>query len=301
MNRRSKRLDLLKAKREVVNTETIKREKTKTLKKSKSKDKCCDDCEEGKSCKDNAENLKIIPIRPEESARRKDLRELHPNLPDVYKGQLIALVAPIRSSKSTTWNNFLHNENFYKDLFNDVFIISNTIATDATSRFSYKQFKNTCFEIYKDSIIDGIVKQQRAKIDNDEEDTSYCLILDDLLGQFPKNGRKGAGAVHFSTRFRHYVKPNSGDPCLVLYSTQRYFDLNRIVRNNATGLLFSGNIKSRKEWESIMDDYADTFGGRAKFEEMIKIVQSEPYTWLYLRLDTQPPQALKNFQEQLFP
>ena len=59
-------------------------------------------------------------------------------------------------------------------------------------------------------------------------------------------------AIAFSSRFRHYVKPNSGDPCLILYSTQRYYDLNRVVRNNATGLLFSGNIKSKKEWENII-------------------------------------------------
>ena len=297
--RREAALERRRKKKELINTETINREDNSKTKKGKALNNGRDAGLE--ITKQGAEKLQIIPIRPEEGARRKDLRELHPNLPDVYSGQLIALVAPIRSSKSTTWNNFLHNENFYKDLFNDVFIISNTIATDATSRFSYKQFKNTCYEIYNDSIINGIVKQQRAKIDNDEEDTSYALILDDLLGQFPKNGRKGAAAIHFSTRFRHYVKPNSGDPCLVLYSTQRYFDLSRIVRNNATGLLFSGNIKSRKEWESIMDDYADTFGGRQRFEEMIKRVQEVPYTWLYLRLDTKPPQALMNFQEQLYP
>ena len=50
-----------------------------------------------------------------------------------------------------------------------------------------------------------------------------------------------------------------------------------------------------------MDDYADTFGGRQRFEEMIRRVQEVPYTWLYLRLDTKPPQALMNFQEQLYP
>ena len=81
------------------------------------------------------DDLKIIPIKPEPSAQRKNQRKLHPNLPDVYKGQLLALVAPIRSSKSTTWNNLIHNENMFKDLFSDTFIISNTIATDATSRF----------------------------------------------------------------------------------------------------------------------------------------------------------------------
>lgn len=248
----------------------------------------------------DTDGLKIIPIRAEPSIKRKNQRQLHPNLPDVYKGQLLALVAPIRSSKSTTWNNLIHNENMFKGLFSDIFIISNTIATDATSRFSYEQFKHTCYEIYSDSIIKNIIKAQRAKIDNDEPDTSFALILDDLLGQFPKNGRKGMEAIAFSSRFRHYVKPNSGDPCLILYSTQRYFDLNRVVRNNATGILFSGNIKSKKEWANIIFDYADAFGGREKFEEMIKEVQKEPYTWLYLKLDVNPVQAFKNFTTRLF-
>lgn len=251
--------------------------------------------------KTELEKLKIIPIKPEEIKGRKRKKELHPNLPDIYKGQLLALVAPIRSSKSTTWNNLIHNENMYKDLFSDVYIISNTICTDATSRFSYAQFKHTCYELYRDRIIKDIIKHQRAKIDNNEDDTSFALILDDLLAQFPKNGRKGMEAIAFSSRFRHYVKPNSGDPCLILYSTQRYYDLNRVVRNNATGLLFSGNIKSKKEWDNIIDDYGDTFGGREKFTEMIKEIQKEPYTWLYLRLDSTPPVAFKNFTHQLFP
>ena len=251
---------------------------------------------------ENVDNLKIIPIRPEPSAQRQNQRKLHPNLPDVYKGQLLALVAPIRSSKSTTWNNLIHNENMYKDLFSDLFVISNTIATDATSRFTYEQYKHTCYEMYSDSIIKNIIKAQRAKIDNNEPDTGFCLILDDLLGQFPKNGRKGMEAIAFSSRFRHYVKPNSGDPCLVLYSTQRYYDLNRVVRNNATGILFSGNIKSKKEWENIIDDYGDAFGGQENFKEMIKEVQKEAYNWLYLKLDAPggKPQAFKNFQTRLF-
>ena len=244
---------------------------------------------------DEIEELKIIPIRPEENVGSKKKRELHPNLPDVYKGQLISIVAPIRSGKSTTWNNLLWRDNMYKDLFADTHIISNTIATDATSRFTYAQYKHTCHEIYNDSIIKNIIKAQRAKIDTKGADTSFCVILDDLLGQFPKNGRKGMEAISFSSRFRHNVRPNSGDACLVLFSTQRYFDLNRVVRNNSTGLMLSGNIKSKKEWENIIDDYADTFGGKARFQEMIKEVQKEPYNFLYLRLDVTPVQAFKNF------
>ena len=247
------------------------------------------------------DKLKIMPIKPEVLKGLRKKRDLHSNLPDPYKGALIALVAPIRSSKSTTWNNLIHNENMFKDLFSDVFVISNTIASDASSRFTYAQYKHTCYEMYNDSIIKNIIKHQKAKIANNEPDTSFAIILDDLLGQFPKNGRKGMEAIALSSRFRHYVKPGSGDPCMMLYSTQRYFDLNRVVRNNATSLLFSGNIKSKKEWENIIDDYADAFGGRTIFEGMIKRVQSKPYQWLYLDLTQTPPVARLNFGEQLFP
>ena len=34
--------------------------------------------------------------------------------------------------------------------------------------------------------------------------------------------------------------------------------------------------------------------------EMIEEIQKEPYTWLYLKLDAQPPEAYKNFTERLF-
>ena len=73
-----------------------------------------------------------------------------------------------------------------------------------------------------------------------------------------------------------------------------------MVRNNATGILFSGNIKSKKEWENIIDDYGDTFGGSDNFKKMIAEVQKEAYNWLYLKLDTTPVQAFKNFTTQLF-
>ena len=245
------------------------------------------------------EKLKIVPIQEEEQ-EGKIKRNLHPNLPNVYRGQLITIVAPIRSGKSVTWNNMLLNDNFYNDLFpNDgVTIISNTIASDSTSRFAYQKYKHNCHEIYSDKIIKDLIKRQKAKIENKEEDTGFCLILDDLCGEFSKHGKKGMSAINFATRFRHYVK--KPDPCLVVYSTQRYFDLNPVVRNNTTSMLISGNIKNQKELEQISFDMADTFGGQDKFNEMMAEVRKEPYNWLYLRLDKQPPEAYKNFQQRLF-
>ena len=74
-------------------------------------------------------------------------------------------------------------------------------------------------------------------------------------------------AINFSTRFRHYVR--KPDPCLIIYSTQRYFDLNKICRNNCTSLMISGNIKNQKELEQISADFADTFGGTENFDRMM--------------------------------
>ena len=254
---------------------------------------------ETRKTKKGLADLLVIPIQ-EEPDEQNVRRPLHPNLPNVYKGQLLCLVSPLRGGKGTLWNNLILRDTMYNDLFpvEATTIISNTIRTDSSSRFSYQKFKNTCFDTYSDNIITDLIKSQKAKIDNGNEDTAFCVILDDLMGQFPKNGRKGMAAINFSSRFRHYVK--KPDPCLILFSTQRYFDLSKVCRSNATGIFFSGNIKSRKEWDQIIDDYGDTFGGRAKFISMIKEVQKEPYNFLYLKLDTTPVEAYKNFQTQLF-
>jgi hypothetical protein len=246
------------------------------------------------------DELNIIPIKDDEDEiKRGKKKQLHPNLPDIYKGELLAIIAPIRSGKSVLWNNLLLSDAFFNDMFSSVNIISNTIASDKSSRFSYKKFKNTCHDMYDDSIIKNLIKRQKTKIDNNDEDTSFCLILDDLLNQFSKTGRRGQEAISFASRFRHYRK--MPDPAMLLYSTQRYFDLNRVVRNNATGLMFSGNIKSTKEWEDIMDDFADAFEGRKHFEEMIKVVQQKPFQWLYLKMDRTPPEAYLNFTTRLYP
>ena len=46
-------------------------------------------------------------------------------------------------------------------------------------------------------------------------------------------------------------------------------------------------------------DFADLYGGDANFDEMIREVQSTPYTWLYLNIEEGT--AYKNFTEKLYP
>jgi len=245
-------------------------------------------------------SLQIIEIKkPDEIGNVK--KEIDERLPNIYKGQLICLVAPIRSGKSNLWNWMLLHDNAYADLFNSVNIISNTIMSDQTSRFSYKKWKHNCHELYSDSIINGIVAQQKQKIEDEVEDTSYCIILDDLCGQFPKVGgaKRGMAAINLATRFRHYVK--QPDAAMLLFSTQKYFDLNPIVRCNITSCFISGNVKNRKEIEQLVHDFADSFGGTQNFLQMFKTVQDAgPYQWLFLKMDKTPVEAWHNFDTQLF-
>tara|TARA_R110000744_G_scaffold62670_2_gene129344 strand:- start:610 stop:1350 length:741 start_codon:yes stop_codon:yes gene_type:complete len=244
-------------------------------------------------------DLDIKPIRNPNSDF-KERKLLNPTLPDIYKGALVCVVGGPKSGKGTMWNNLLHRESMYRDLFGKVYIISPTIYTDQTSHYSRLKWENTCFDQYDDSIIEKIIKHQKDLIADDNEDTSYCLILDDLCGQFSKNGgKKGNAAIHFCSRWRHYVRPHSYDPSLILYNTQRYYDLNKITRCCATHMMFSGGIKNSKEWQNICDDFADLFGGEAKFREMITTVQETPYAWLYLNIEEGV--AYKNFTQQLYP
>jgi hypothetical protein len=242
-------------------------------------------------------DLTILPIQPPES-EMKQRKKLHPNLPDIYKGQLIVCAAPIRSGKSVLWNNMILNPNFYCDCFQDVHIISNTIFNDSSSRFSAEKYKHTCYEMYSDDVITNIVKKQREKKSGDG-DSSFALILDDICGDLNKHGRKGGKAIHFATRFRHAV--NKGDPVLYMINNQKYNDISTIIRNNMTGLFLSGNTKSNKELQTIKEDIADTFGGNAAFDSYMEEARKTPFSWLYFRLDSTPPEVYLNFKDKLYP
>jgi len=245
----------------------------------------------------NNDDLTILPIMPEESEFNVS-RPLHPNLPDVYRGQLLCIVGPVRSGKGCLIWNLILGKSFYEDLFDTVAIIQPTCFNDSSARFAVQKYRDTCFDKYDDKIIEDLIENQKRKKKIDGENTSYALIIDDCVGEFNKhsNSKSGGAVLNFTSRFRHYVtKP---DPCLIIYSTQKYLDLIGLIRNNMTGILLSGAIKNKKELDSLRYDLDDTFGG--KFNEIMAKAREIPYSWVYFRLDSTPVQCFLNFKEQLF-
>ena len=240
-------------------------------------------------------DLNIYQVMPEEDEENVK-RELHENLPNVYKAQALLLVSPLRGGKSSLICNLMEREEMFKDLFANVDIISPTVAQDSTWRFLYQKYKNACHLEYSDGIMEHIMKRQTDLMKNDE-DTSYAVIADDILGQIPASrARKGNLLTYWLCRFRHYVKKPAA--CLFILSTQKFREVNATLRANCTGVFISSNIRNQKEIEALAEEYADTMGGKETFYKMLNYCRKEKYQWLYLQLDT--GKAFKNFTELLF-
>ena len=77
-----------------------------------------------------------------------------------------------------------------------MFVISNTINNDQTSRFIKEHFDVE--DHYNDSMIDVLVERQMSYKKKDQPEVA--LILDDILGSL----KSGSRVNTLSARFRHY-------------------------------------------------------------------------------------------------
>ncbi len=102
---------------------------------------------------------KILPVVEPDNVKAK---YCHPNLPQPGVGVpgggvVMLMISPTGTGKTTIATSLFLNESFYGQyFFDDLQIISNTIANDVTGRFLHKAFK--CHDMYDDKIIDKIIK-----------------------------------------------------------------------------------------------------------------------------------------------
>ena len=132
---------------------------------------------------------KILPVKPPEPRPTK-MNPPHPHLPNVEGeggGSLLLLLSPVRTGKSTLISNLLLREDFYdaQERFDQVNIISNTIANDVTSRYLRKAFEGNTHDFYSDEIIHGIVESQKKYAKEDQPE--IAIVLDDCLGSIKQN------------------------------------------------------------------------------------------------------------------
>ncbi len=230
---------------------------------------------------------KVLPVVEPDNVR---VKPHHPHLPKVGVGApgggaLLLMISPVKTGKSTIINNMLLNEQFYGQyFFDDVQIISNTIANDVTSRFLNKAF-NT-HDHYSDEIIDNIVNRQKKE--KKEDQLEIALILDDCLGSIKRESKIN----HLASRYRHFnIK-------LLVISSQKFKgSVSPIIRANATDVIVGSPFPNQKELEAVAEEYGDLFQGPENWLKLYHIATPNKYDFCYMDLQSNPPLMYSNFEK----
>jgi len=223
---------------------------------------------------------KIYPVK--EPPKEKPRKVTHPNLPELPC--IMTLVMPTKSGKSTILSNLLLRDEFFKGAMDNVTIMSNTIEQDVTSRYLRKACD--CYTGYDDSILAGIVEQQKQF--DDEERPFIGLVFDDILGSVKRNSYLN----HLVTRSRHYGVG------LLAVSVQSFKAVGPTIRNN-TNAFICGNLQNMSELDKISQEMSGMFGGDERFRKIYHKATEQRYDFLFLDLQENPARAFRNFEDLL--
>tara|TARA_R110000824_G_scaffold11952_3_gene52586 strand:+ start:1036 stop:1776 length:741 start_codon:yes stop_codon:yes gene_type:complete len=232
-------------------------------------------------------DLTVLPIKPPKK-RNTLKRPVDERLPDIDAGAMVLLVACIKSGKSTLISNLLLSPHFYKESFDNVYIISPSIHNDVTSRHLLHEFENTVFERYDDSIIKNIIKYQSTF--TPEKRPRFALICDDIMGEIGKND----AINNFATRFRHFGCK------LLLFSVQAFKGLPPVIRANCTDAFIGCPMPNLGELDKIADEYSALYEGKENFLRLYHEACNERYKFMYLRLHHRPTECWRSFDERIY-
>ena len=234
----------------------------------------------------------ILPVKaPDPKPPR--MNPPHPHLPDIGSGvegggSLLLLISPVKTGKSTLISNILLREDFYdaQERFDQVNIISNTIANDVTSRYLRKAFEGNTHDFYDDRIVNSIVESQKKYAKEDQPE--IAIILDDCLGSIKQN----SAINHLASRYRHFnIK-------LLVISSQKFTGaVSPIIRANATDVIIGSPFPNQKELEKISFEYGDLFGGPKNWVKLYKQCCPNKYDFCYMDLQENPPIMYHNFEK----
>lgn len=223
---------------------------------------------------------KVYKVKDEETINK--FEGLHPHLPQ--PPSLLLIIGSVRSGKSNLLVNMLCSPEMYKDRFEEVHIISNTLNADPKGKLLAKYF--SCEDHYDDTMIEAIVEKQKSYEDLDRP--NIAVVLDDIL---TKDFKKSNYVSFLATRFRHY---GIG---LLAFTTQSFRAVSGLIRNNATDIIIMKQ-QNQKELEKINEEFGDMFPNI--FMELYnKAINDAPYSFLYLDMQTNPATAYIRFETKI--
>ena len=210
-------------------------------------------------------DLTVLPIKASKTPIKCN-RPFNPILPDVDNGCCVLLVSPVRTGKSTVVTNLLLSPHFYRGCFDLVYIFSNTIDNDITSRYLKEQYPDTIYSEYDERTLENILNYQKSFAKKDQP--TVAIIMDDFVGSIKQNSL----FFKISSRYRHYnIK-------LLLYATQLFKAVNTLVRQNVSDLLI----------------------GDKNFRKLYRKCAPNRYDFMYCRLQHNPTEAWSSFKERVY-
>lgn len=225
----------------------------------------------------------ILKVKDVEETEKFD--GIHENLPQMPS--LCLIIGSVRSGKSNLLVNFFCNDQFYKDRFDIVKIVSTTLGSDSKGKILSKHFD--CMDHYEDGVIEEIKKAQ-SQYEEKKDRPTFALVLDDVL---TKDFSKNNAVSFFSTRFRHYID-------MYVIATQTFRAVSGMIRNNATDVIIARQ-QNQKELEKIAEEYGSLVGGDDNFIKLYNQIHNEKYQMMYLKLSENPVTVFKNFSQQIYP
>tara|TARA_R110000737_G_scaffold224042_2_gene238951 strand:- start:591 stop:1289 length:699 start_codon:yes stop_codon:yes gene_type:complete len=230
---------------------------------------------------ENKKPPKVYKVKDNDNDER--FNDLHPNLMAIPC--CLCIYGSVKQGKTNLLINMTCSKEMYKNRFDEVYFISNTLnGVDNKGKIMKKHF--TCFDHYEDKIIEDILDKQKSYPEG--EAPLIAIFLDDILS---KDFKKTNVVSFLATRYRHY---NIGMLC---FTSQAVRSVSPMIRGNCSDVIIFKQ-QSSKEYEKLMDEYGEFFG-EEKFREMYELIMSERFAFMYLKLSENPAQLFKNFEERL--
>ena len=203
-----------------------------------------------KKKKDEKPDYKIYGVKKREEFTKIE-RELPRPLETMIEknGACLAIFAPPGSGKSNFLSNLLLRDDFFKDLFDMLYVVSPTIEADITSEYlkEYADFTETEFS---EELMMGIYHNIMS-IPKKDRGLS-CILLDDCLGAIKMNSFMNK----LTSQVRHMKT-------ILIYSLQALKGLPPTIRSNIShSIIFCQ--PSSKQYEHLEELHA-FFGGEENF------------------------------------
>jgi hypothetical protein len=177
---------------------------------------------------------------------------------------LLVINGSVRSGKSNLIINFLYNNNFYKNIFDNIVYISPTVNLDNTLQHLDEDIVKVDNPELMDETLMKIVENQE---DNKKEHT--LIIIDDCLGFI----KRGSYLTYLATRYRHFR-------ISLLITSQDYKSIPNIVRANASGYIIF-KTSNKKEYKKLEDEFGSLF---ENFKELYEMCTNKLYSFMFINL-----------------